>query len=49
LELNREKIIPGNSEALIFIGPLDAGDYAFFGEFHEKTAQGTLTVTKEAK
>jgi hypothetical protein len=40
--LNREKVIPGNSSAIIFIGPLKAGEYAFFGEFNEKTAQGKL-------
>lgn len=41
-ELNREKVIPGNSQAKIFIGPLKAGDYPFFGEFNEATAQGKL-------
>lgn len=43
-ELNREKVIPGNSEAMIYIGPLDPGEYGFFGEFNQDTAQGTLTV-----
>ena len=43
-ELNREKIIPGNSEAKIFIGPLDPGEYGFFGEFNEATAQGKIIV-----
>jgi len=43
-ELNREKVIPGNSEAIIFIGPLPAGNYPFFGEFFPKTAQGRVTV-----
>lgn len=43
-ELNREKVIPGNSQARIFVGPLDAGVYPFFGEFHEATAQGKLIV-----
>jgi len=41
-ELNREKIIVGNSEAVIYIGPLEAGEYNFFGEFNPDTAQGTL-------
>lgn len=41
-ELNREKIIPGNSKAYIFVGPLPAGEYPFFGEFNMKTAQGKL-------
>lgn len=43
-ELNREKIIPGNSEAIIFIGPLSAGEYPFFGEFNQATAQGKIIV-----
>jgi plastocyanin len=43
-ELNREKVIPGNSQAKIFVGPLEAGVYPFFGEFHEATAQGKLIV-----
>jgi hypothetical protein len=41
-ELNREKIIPGNSQAVIFIGPLKAGEYPFFGDFNQATAQGKV-------
>lgn len=41
-ELNREKVIAGHSEAIIFIGPLPAGEYPFFGEFFPKTAQGKV-------
>lgn len=43
-ELNREKVIDGNSKAVIFIGPLPAGEYPFFGEFYPKTAQGKVVV-----
>lgn len=43
-ELNREKVIPGNTKAKIFVGPLEAGSYPFFGEFHEASAQGKLIV-----
>ena len=43
-ELNREKVIPGHSQAVIFIGPLKAGIYPFFGEFFPKTAQGKVLV-----
>lgn len=43
-ELNREKVISGNSQAVIFIGPLDPGEYPFFGEFNPKTAQGKVLV-----
>ena len=42
--LNREKIISGNSEGVVYIGPLDPGTYDFFGEFHEDTAQGKLVA-----
>ncbi len=41
-ELNREKIISGNSKATIYIGPLTAGKYPFFGEFNMATAQGVI-------
>ncbi len=41
-ELNREKVIPGNSQAIIFVGPLEPGTYPFFGEFNQKTAQGKI-------
>lgn len=41
-ELNREKVIGGNSKAVIFIGPLSPGEYPFFGEFYPKTAQGKV-------
>lgn len=36
-ELNREKIISGNAETVIFIGPLEPGKYTFFDEFQPKT------------
>ncbi len=43
-ELNREKIISGNSVGMVFIGPLEPGSYPFFGEFHPNTAQGKIIV-----
>jgi hypothetical protein len=46
-ELNREKIILGNSQGVIFIGPLPPGEYLFFGEFFPKTAQGKIIVRRE--
>jgi plastocyanin len=41
-ELNREKIIAPGAKVNIYIGPLKAGRYPFFGEFNEKTARGTV-------
>jgi Cupredoxin-like domain len=43
-ELNREKVISGQSKTVIFIGPLPPGEYPFFGEFFPKTAQGKIIV-----
>lgn len=40
--LNREKVIPGGAKATIFIGPLKAGRYEFFGEYNEATAKGVV-------
>ena len=42
--LNREKVIPGKSSATIWIGPLAPRRYSFYGEFNEKTAQGTIVA-----
>ncbi len=41
-ELNREKVIMGGRKTVIFVGPLKAGVYPFFGEFNMSTAQGKL-------
>ncbi|MEX2129874.1 MAG: cupredoxin domain-containing protein, partial [Pseudohongiellaceae bacterium] len=46
-ELNREKVILGNKSGIVFIGPLKAGDYPFFGEFYPKTAQGKIIVVDQ--
>ena len=42
--MHREKIIPGNGQAIIFIGPLGPGSYEFFGEFNQETAKGRVIV-----
>ena len=42
--LKVEKIIPGSGTALIRLKPLAKGTHKFFGEYHEKTAQGVLIV-----
>lgn len=43
-DFKREKILPGNSTAHIFIPPLAAGEYKFFDEFNIETTQGILKV-----
>lgn len=41
-DLDREKLIPGGGEAVIFIGPLEPGRYEVFGEFNPDTARGHI-------
>lgn len=43
-DLYREKIVAGNSQVVIFLDPMDPGEYSYFGEFHEDTAQGTIVA-----
>ncbi len=42
--LQFEKVIAGRQSAVIRIRPLTEGTYNFFGEYHEKTAQGAVVV-----
>ena len=41
-DLRREKIVPPKGKVSVWVGPLPAGTYSFFGEFNPKTAQGKL-------
>ncbi len=40
--LNREKVIMGGQQTVIFVGPLAPGSYDFFGEFNPRTAVGRV-------
>lgn len=44
IDLNREKVVTGKNTITVLLGPLDAGKYHFFGDFHQETAQGDLVV-----
>jgi plastocyanin len=41
-ELHREKVVAPGQQIVVIVGPLDAGTYGFFGDFHRDTAQGKL-------
>ena len=43
-ELNREKVVGAGKSIKLFIGPLKAGVYNFFGEFNMQTARGRIIV-----
>jgi plastocyanin domain-containing protein len=43
-DLRIEKVIPGKSKGVVWLGPLKAGEYKFMGEYNEKTAQGVVVA-----
>lgn len=43
-DFNREQIVLPNSNITVYVGPLHAGSYGFFGDFHQATAKGRLIV-----
>ena len=40
--LNREKLVPAGQSVTVFLGPLEPGEYKFFGDFHQDTAKGVM-------
>lgn len=42
--LNREKIVAPGAKIVVYVGPLKAGRYEFFGDFNPATARGWLVV-----
>lgn len=42
VDLNREKLVPPGQTITVFLGPLSPGQYKFFGDFHQDTAQGVI-------
>jgi len=42
-DFNREKVVPGHSRVAVYVGPLKAGKYSFFNDFHH-SSKGTLIV-----
>jgi hypothetical protein len=43
-DLNREKVVGGKSQIVVYLGPLEPGHYSFFDDFHRDTTTGTLIV-----
>jgi high-affinity iron transporter len=42
VDLNREKLVAPGQSITVFLGPLSPGEYKFFGDFHQDTAQGVM-------
>jgi plastocyanin len=43
-DLNREQVVLPKHSIVVCLGPLAAGTYTFFGDFHRDTAQGRLVA-----
>ncbi len=43
-DLDREMIVGANSQITLFVGPVDAGTYAYFDDFHRNTTTGTIVA-----
>lgn len=43
-DLKKEKLVGAGKKITILVGPLKSGEYKFFGDFHQKTAQGKIIV-----
>ena len=43
-DLNREKIVVGHGEIVVYIGPLEAGKYEFFDDFHRDSTRGHIVA-----
>jgi plastocyanin len=42
-DLSREIVVPAHRDVKVFIGPLDAGRYRFFNDFHQES-EGYVVV-----
>jgi high-affinity iron transporter len=43
-DLNREKLVRPGQTITVFLGPLEPGEYRFFGDFHQATAKGVMVA-----
>lgn len=42
-DLDREQVVDVNEQITVFVGPVDAGTYGYFDDFHNKSV-GTITA-----
>ena len=43
-DLKKEKLVGAGKKVTLQIAPQKAGEYKFYGDFHQKTAQGKIIV-----
>lgn len=44
LQLRKEKVLAPGDESVVVIAPLSPGEYKFFDDFHQATAQGVIVA-----
>lgn len=44
VQLRKEKVLAPGADSFVVVAPLDAGEYRFFDDFHQSTAQGTIVA-----
>jgi hypothetical protein len=44
LQLRKEKVLAPGGNSFVVIAPLSPGEYKFFDDFHQATAQGTIVA-----
>jgi len=42
--LRKEKVLAPGADSFVVVAPLDAGEYRFFDDFHQSTAQGVIVA-----
>jgi plastocyanin len=47
-DLSREIVVPAHGQVKVFIGPLDAGRYRFFNDFHQES-EGYVVVAGDKR
>ncbi len=43
-DIKKEKLVGAGKKVSLQISPLKVGEYKFYGDFHQKTAQGKIIV-----
>ncbi len=44
VQLRKEKVLAPGADSFVVVAPLDAGEYRFFDDFHQSTAQGVIVA-----
>ena len=43
-DLDREQVVEGGKQIIVYIGPLKPGTYKYWGDFHQDTTKGVIVA-----